>query len=312
MGLMDRLRETLHLGEKHAQNFTLDEERQRVGRESDQLPLGNRDGERWLPEHHVQIQALVGMGEARQYGVSSQQVEIKEGVTTFTHVTDGSKLHLDARGQFYSQDGKPIDRETAYEQRLPPAELKPSLDLSHDTQPQARGLKSVDDFTPQELKTFEQQGRQATLEFGRMSVHELQNERRQDPSDASHVRTNDAYRDTFRQNRILEYSVGPDRTEQYEWKQTSGNIESFQNKETGKYLHADNEGRFYNQERKEIPQAVAIQHAEPDRLIAPASNGIHIPAVTQAPTVEVVRSDLAVAAAPAIDKAPVQEHSLSM
>ena len=274
------------------------------------------------------LERAVGRQIAEHYTWKQNSGDIE----SYQHNTTGRYVHLDGNSRFYDQSRTPSDATAALSHAEQTHTVAPYNELATgrlDTSRDERAMRFQTDWenkmdhtlpgSPASAKTETEVPKPQVLEAVQNPMHlgekqlknTIQEENSQRVGQQPDQQLSVGDRDIFRHNRILEYSVGADRTEQYEWKQTSGNIESFQNKETGKYLHADNEGRFYNQERKEIPQAAAIQHAEPDRLIAPAPNGIPIP-VTQAANVEAVRSDLTVAVAPAIDKAPVQEHSLSM
>ena len=60
----------------------------------------------------------------------------------------------------------------------------------------------------------------------------------------------------------LKTAVGETHAEHYTWKQTTGGVESYQHNDTGRYLHIDREGNFYNQAAAHIDKAAAINHAE--------------------------------------------------
>ena len=72
---------------------------------------------------------------------------------------------------------------------------------------------------------------------------------------------NQVEENTRRTDDYLRQTAGPAEAEKFNWKQESGDIQSYQHSETGKHVHVDSKGQFYNQDRQPVEAAQAVQHA---------------------------------------------------
>ena len=61
--------------------------------------------------------------------------------------------------------------------------------------------------------------------------------------------------------RALDKAVGAPSAPQFQFKQESGEILSFEHRDTGRHVHLDVQGQFYNQHREPISASAAIHHA---------------------------------------------------
>ncbi|RRA50460.1 hypothetical protein [Acidipila sp. EB88] len=71
-----------------------------------------------------------------------------------------------------------------------------------------------------------------------------------------------------RRERYAALTAVVERTEQhaYTWVQESGNIQSYRHYDTGRHLHIDDAGQFYNQKREPIAKELALEHARGARV----------------------------------------------
>ena len=53
----------------------------------------------------------------------------------------------------------------------------------------------------------------------------------------------------------------PNERSGYEWKRETGDIESYQHKDSGGWLHIDPQGQFHDRQAQPITQEAALEHA---------------------------------------------------
>ena len=126
--------------------------------------------------------------------------------------------------------------------------------------------------------------------------------------------TNDEY-DWFLRKETLSEAVGQQNAGNYAYKASSGDIDSFQHRDTGIHVHIDRKGNFYNQAREVVNASAALSYAEQQYVVAPANrvqsseNLLPLPADTPAAARQAVKVSEPVAKLAAPDYAPEQALS---